>query len=190
MSLEFEGKDRMIERIDRAIAGDCPYEITTCLRRALVECIADPGIHLPPEVFEVVPGHYARREVYASPDKGYSMIAMTWGPGQATPIHDHSGMWCVEGVWSGCIEVVSYQMLEQQGERFRFEDVGTVVAGCGSAGSLIPPHEYHTIANNDPLETAVSVHIYKGPLESYNMFIEEGDGWYRREPKRLELDAA
>ncbi len=190
MSLEFEGKDRLIQRIDAAIDGECPFEITTCLRRALVECIADPGIRLPDCVFEVIPGHYARREVFTHPTRGYSMIAMTWGPGQGTPIHDHSGVWCVEGVWSGSIEVVSYHLLEERGERFRFEDVGTIVAGCGSAGSLIPPHEYHTIANPSASKVAVSVHIYQQAMETCNLFVDEGDGWYRREPKQLQLDAA
>ncbi len=189
-SLEFEGKDRLVRRIDAAIDGECPFEITTCLRRALVECIADPGIRLPDSVFQVVPGHYARREVFTHPTRGYSMIAMTWGPGQGTPIHDHDGMWCVEGVWSGCIEVVSYQLTDQQGERYRFEDVGSIVAGCGSAGSLIPPHEYHTIANNDPHKTAVSVHIYQHTMETCHLFTEEEDGWYRKEAKQLQLDAA
>lgn len=190
MSLEFQGKDRMIERIDRAIYGDCDYETTTCLRRALVECIADPGIRLPDEVFEVIPGHYARREVFTHPERGYSVIAMTWGPGQGTPIHDHDGMWCVEGVWAGCIEVVSYQLQEQRDEQYRFEQVGCIVAGCGSAGSLIPPHEYHTIQNTDPEKAAVSVHIYKHAMDTCNMFHDEGDGWYRRVPKTLALDAA
>ncbi|NRB71448.1 MAG: cysteine dioxygenase family protein [Xanthomonadales bacterium] len=191
MSLDFQGKDRLIERIDRAIDGECPFEITTCLRHALVECIADPAIRLPEEVFAVLPGHYARRALFTHPTRGYSMIAMTWGPGQGTPIHDHDGMWCVEGVWSGCIEVVSYQLLEQQGQRYRFQDVGTIMAGCGSAGSLIPPHEYHTIANPSSTQTAVSVHIYQHAMESCNLFEAEGDaGWYRKEAKQLALDAA
>jgi predicted metal-dependent enzyme (double-stranded beta helix superfamily) len=190
MSLDFDGKDRLIQRIDTAVAGDCPFEITTCLRRALVECIADPGIRLPDELFHPLADHYARREVYTCPDKGYSVIAMTWGPGQGTPIHDHDGMWCVEGVWSGRIEVVSYQLVEQQGDRYRFENVGSVVAGSGSAGSLIPPHEYHTISNPDGEKTAVSIHIYKHALESCNQFVAEGNGWYRREPIVLGLDAA
>lgn len=190
MSLDFAGKERLVSRIDSAISGDCSFEITTCLRKALCECIADPEIRLPDEVFKVIPGHYARREVFTHPTRGYSMIAMTWGPGQGTPIHDHSGMWCVEGVWSGCIEVVSYQLGEQRDDRFRFIEAGSIIAGCGSAGSLIPPHEYHTIANNDPVKAAVTVHIYSGAMSCCNMFIDEGDGWYRRQAKQLHLDAA
>lgn len=190
MSLEFIGKSKMIQRINAATDGDCPDEITTCLRRALVDCIADPEICLPDCVYEVVPGHYARREVYTHPTKGYSMIAMTWGPGQGTALHDHDGLWCVEGVWSGCIEVVSYQLQEQQGERYKFQPVGTIMAGCGSAGSLIPPYEYHTIANSDAVKPAVSVHIYKHTMQCCNLFTEESNGWYRKQAKQLILDAA
>ena len=190
MELEFPGKNRLLERIESAMSSKCPFEITTCLRTALCECIADKQIRLPEVVFEALPDHYARREVYHDPARGYSVIAMTWGPGQGTPIHDHCGMWCVEGVWSGSIEVVSYQKLDQQGERFRFEEVGTINAGCGSAGSLIPPHEYHTIRNPSRTKAAVSLHIYSGEMTSCNVFCKSGDGWYERQAKPLQLDAA
>ena len=84
----------------------------------------------------------------------------------------------------------SYQLTDERGGRYRFEDVGTIVAGCGSAGSLIPPHEYHTIANTDPQKTAVTVHIYKHAMETCNLFHEDENGWCRKEFKQLELDAA
>jgi predicted metal-dependent enzyme (double-stranded beta helix superfamily) len=188
--LDFEGKDKLIRCIDQAIAGDCPHDITSALRKVLVECIGNDEIKLPDVVYQFVEEHYARRELYRCPEKGYSVIAMTWGPGQGTPIHDHSGMWCVEGVWAGCIEVVSYEPVEQKGDRFRFENMGSIVAGCGSAGSLIPPHEFHTIRNIDPTDAAVSVHIYSGAMTRCNMFQPRGDGWHERESKELQLDAA
>ena len=188
--LEFEGKGRLIRSINEAICSECAVEITGNLRKALVKCIADDAIKLPRAVYEYIPEHYARRELFRCPEKGYSVIAMTWGPGQGTPIHDHSGMWCVEGVWAGCIEVVSYEPVEQQGDRFKFENVGSIVAGCGSAGSLIPPHEFHTIRNIDPTDTAVSVHIYSGTMTQCNMYHDDGNGWHRRQVKHLQLDAA
>lgn len=190
MSFDFPGKDRLLERVNGAFGENCPFEITTCLRKALCESIADEQIRLPEAVYEALPDHYARREVHRDPVHGYSMIAMTWGPGQGTPIHDHSGMWCVEGVWSGTIEVVSYQLLEQRGDRFRFEEAGSIMAGCGSAGSLIPPHEYHTIRNSSERKPAVSLHIYSGEMTCCNVFQKEADGWHRREARQLQLDAA
>ena len=190
MTLEFKGKEKLIRRIDDAISGDCPHEITACLRDALCKSISDPDIELPELVYEPIADHYARREIYHDPQGRYCVIAMTWDSGQGTPIHDHGGLWCVEGVWSGCIEVVSFEPTEQQGDRYRFEKMGSITAGCGSAGSLIPPHEYHTIRNPDPERPAVSVHIYGGMMVECCLYEPTGDGWCRKEVKQLELDAA
>ena len=70
----------------------------------------------------------------------------------------------------------------------RFEPVGSIQAGTGSAGSLIPPHEYHTIANPSDEHVAVSVHVYSGAMTECNVSNPDGDGWYRRCPRRLSLD--
>ena len=115
-------------------------------------------------------------------------VVMVWAATQGTPIHDHCGMWCVEGVWSGELEVEQYQLRERQGERYHFEPVGSIQAGYGSAGSLIPPHEYHTIANASQKDVAVSVHVYSGAMTECNVFEPEGDGWYRRCQRKLSLD--
>ncbi len=95
---------------------------------------------------------------------------MTWGPGQGTPIHDHCGMWCVEGVWSGALEVVQYERLADDDGHCRFQPVGSIQAGPGSAGSLIPPHEYHSIRNPSEDALAVSLHIYSGNMTRCAVF--------------------
>ena len=97
-------------------------------------------------------------------------------------------MWCVEGVWSGTIEVVQYELREHEGQDFRFEEVATMRTGRGSAGSLIPPHEYHTIRNpND--EVAVSVHIYRGEMNRCSVFLPKSEGWYQQQERELCCDA-
>jgi len=113
---------------------------------------------------------------------------MTWGPGQGTPIHDHEGMWCVEGVWAGTLEITPYELMEQRDGRYRFEPRGTMNAGPGSAGSLIPPHEYHTILNPSEDATAVSLHIYRGAMTACSVFQPTSDGWYARDRRQLSLD--
>ena len=188
MSLDFPGKDKLLRRIDAALGSDCPREITSCLQEALCECIDDEDIRLPDAVYEDCEDHYARREIHQDPELGYSVIAMTWGPGQGTPIHDHAGMWCVEGVWAGSIRVEQFDLREQDDDRFRFERMGSIRAGCGSAGSLIPPHEYHTICNPDSERCAVSLHIYSGPMDACNIFEEQDNGWHVRHRKQLALD--
>ena len=190
LALEFPGCDRLLAMIDDAVARGDDHAVTERLRNGLSDAIRDGEIQLPACVLEPVEDHYARRELYRCEASGYSVVAMTWGPGQGTPIHDHSGLWCVEGIWHGQLEITQYELREQQGERYHFEPVGTHLAGAGSAGSLIPPHEYHTIRNPSRDAIAVSLHIYKQALTCCAMFQPEGANWYTKAARALSLDEA
>jgi 3-mercaptopropionate dioxygenase len=187
--LEFPGYRDLVRSIDHAVAHGCAHEITDELRQSLCRMIRSPEIRLPDCCFLPLTGHYARRELYHSDEHGYSVIAMTWGPGQGTPIHDHSGMWCVEGVWHGALEITQYELLESDGDRFRFQPVGTMQAGAGSAGSLIPPHEYHTIRNPSRDGLAVSLHVYKGEMRCCSVFNPVDEQWHVRGVRQLSLDS-
>ena len=186
----FPGHDKLVSALDEAVASGDEHAITSALRNTLCALIRDPDVHLPDCVFEPIQDHYARREIHRSPRLGYSVVAMTWGPGQGTPIHDHSGLWCVEGVWDGQLEITQYELLERDGERFRFRAAGGMQAGPGSAGSLIPPHEYHTICNADPDAVAVSLHIYKAPMECCSKFQPQAGEWFLRTDNALATDEA
>src|SRR5690606_35594691 len=186
----FPGRERLIAGVDAALgAGDC-HAVTAALRDAMCGLIRDPAVRLPDCVHAPIADHYARRELYRSPRHGYSVVAMTWGPGQGTPIHDHAGCWCVEGVWAGELEITQYELLERDGERCRFRAAGGMRAGPGSAGSLIPPHEYHTIRNASPDRIAISLHVYKGPMERCCMFLPVDGEWFERTSAALRVDRA
>jgi predicted metal-dependent enzyme (double-stranded beta helix superfamily) len=187
--LPFEGQQRFLAAIDAAVAAGDEHAVTAQLRSTLCALIRDPAIRLPDCVHAPIADHYARRELYRSPEHGYSVVAMTWGPGQGTPVHDHCGLWCVEGVWHGALEITQFELLESDGDRVRFRAAGGMQAGPGSAGSLIPPHEYHSIANASDTAVAVSVHIYQAPIEHCCKFEPVGDDWYRRVDARLPIDA-
>ncbi len=192
--VEFPGHDKLVAAIDAAVTTGDAHAVTAALRNALCRMIRDRDVQLPACVHQAIPDHYARREIYRSPAHGYSVVAMTWGPGQGTPVHDHSGLWCVEGVWDGELEIVQYELLEREGDRFRFRAAGGMHAGPGSAGSLIPPHEYHTICNASADRVAISLHIYKAPMECCGKFVpQHGDRsgeWFVREDAQLRTDQA
>ena len=188
--LEFPGRDRLVAALDAAVGAGDQHAVTAALRDALCRMIRDRQLELPACVFEPITDHYARREIYRSQAHGYRVVAMTWGPGQGTPVHDHSGLWCVEGVWDGQLEITQYELLERDGDNFRFRAAGGMQAGPGSAGSLIPPHEYHSIRNASPDAVAVSVHIYKAPMECCSMFVPRDGEWFVRADKALETDEA
>ncbi len=190
---DFPGRDRLIAAVDEAVAlGDCGAVVQR-LRQNLCDLMRSGGVQLPDCVYQSVPGHYARREVHRSREHGYAIVAMTWGPSQGTPVHDHAGMWCVEGVWSGQLEITQYDLSERRDDAFLFREVGTLIAGTGSAGSLIPPHEYHAIRNASGSDIAVSLHIYAEPMTCCCIFQDAGElgaGWHRQVQKQLQLDAA
>lgn len=188
--LHFPGHDKLVAAIDAAVSAGDEHAVTAALRTTLCGMIRDRDVQLPACVHEPISDHYARRELYRSPGHGYSVVAMTWGPGQGTPVHDHCGLWCVEGVWDGELEITQYELLEREGDRFRFRAAGGMHAGPGSAGSLIPPHEYHTIRNVSSDAVAVSLHIYKAAMESCATFVPDQGEWFSRVSKTLRTDEA
>ena len=190
MSLDFTGKDILLSHVDHAVQAGKAEAITNALRGALCELVGREDIRLPDCVFDWNAEHYCRRLIHQDDRLGYSIMAMTWAPGQGTPIHDHAGMWCVEAVWAGEIEVEQYELMEQREQRFRLERRTVMRTGTGSAGSLIPPHEYHTIANPSAEQPAVTLHIYEGNLNCCSTFYPLGEDWYLGEARTLKLDAA
>ena len=190
MSIHFHGHDKLVASLDAAVALGDDHAITDALRKTLCRMIRDEEVALPDCVLEPIADHYARREIYTSPEHGYSVIAMTWGPGQGTKIHDHSGMWCVEGVWQGRLEITQYELAERDDERYRFIPVSTIEAGTGSAGSLIPPHEYHTIHNPSDQAIAVSLHVYQRTMVRCGVYSPEADDspWQSRGERLLGTD--
>jgi predicted metal-dependent enzyme (double-stranded beta helix superfamily) len=181
-----QGTDGLISLIDACVEAGDPERIVTCIRSGLCELISG-GLELPERVLECCGDHYARRLLHRDDQRGYSIVAMTWGPHQGTALHDHGGMWCVEGVWKGSIEVQQFELTDRENGRFRFERRGSFQAGIGSAGCLIPPHEYHLIRNPGE-SSAVSVHIYGGDMTRVGVFEPQSDGWYQRREKALGLD--
>lgn len=186
--IAFAGRERLIAAIDAAVAAGDDHAVTSALRSAMCALIRDPAVELPACTQLPVEDHYARRELYRSPAHGYSVVAMTWAPGQGTPIHDHDGLWCVEGIWRGALEIAQYELLESDGDRFRFRAASGMEAGVGSAGSLIPPHEYHTIRNASADAVAVSLHVYQAPIMQCARFRRDADDWYLRYDDALAVD--
>ena len=187
LAIEFPGRRTLIDTLDAAVAHRETERVTRALRDGLCRMIRGCEVELPACVFEACGDHYARRELYRSDEHGYCVVAMTWGPGQGTMIHDHCGMWCVEGVWRGELEVVQYELMEHDRNRYRFRPAGAIQAGPGSAGSLIPPHEYHTIRNPGD-EITVSLHIYQDRMLTCAVFEPVEGGWYARGERVLPQD--
>lgn len=124
---------------------------------------------------------YARHLVYQQENDGYCVVAMVWGPGQGTAVHDHGGVWCVEGCVRGKLEITSYRMLDESSpEKVKMQRETVVQVSQGSVGCLIPPFEHHKI-HNPFEETAITLHVYGKELNNCTRFLEAGQDLYRKE---------
>src|SRR5262245_34136756 len=95
------GLAELVGRLDSAVALGDPEQITQQVKHDLCDVLTRHGLQLPAGYRRTRAESYARRLLHHSPELGYSAVVMTWGPGQCTPLHDHGGLWCVEGVVSG-----------------------------------------------------------------------------------------
>jgi predicted metal-dependent enzyme (double-stranded beta helix superfamily) len=101
------------------------------------------------------PAGYQSHLLHAEADGSFSIAALVWLPGQATPVHDHV-TWCVSGVLQG----VEYE------EIFALRRHGTVLAevarnasGTGDVTGFAPPGDIHRVRNHGD-GVAISLHIY------------------------------
>jgi len=179
-----DGLESLIADLDGAVGLGEPIAITSRIKSLLEGAIRASGVSLPPRFHRVRAEGYARRLLHRNDDLGYTAVVMTWAPGQRTPLHDHAGIWCVEGVVEGRMDVTQYDLIEERSDRFRFEEKGCVHAAVGSAGCLIPPFEYHILAN--ALDTpSITLHVYGGEMTTCHVFEPLPDGQYVRRERAL-----
>ncbi len=175
----------LIHKLDAAVRIGEVQRTTARIKSELEDFCARPDHALPSRFCECRPDGYARRLLHRDPDLGYTVVVMTWGPGQGTELHDHAGIWCVECVVQGELLVTQYDAVEQDGDRFRFEKRQQLRAGVGTAGCLIPPFEYHTLTNALPDRATVTLHVYGGEMSFCNLYRPDDAGWWQQIAKDL-----
>jgi predicted metal-dependent enzyme (double-stranded beta helix superfamily) len=178
--------DELARRLREAVRLGETRAITRRVQGHLTEVLGGGGLELEDHFYAPLPDTYARRLLHRDEAEGFTVVVMTWGPGQSTPVHDHAGIWCVEGVVEGMMEVTHLELIEETADgRCRFVEQGHSVAGVGSSGALIPPFEYHSLGNALDDRVSVTVHVYGGEMDHCSVFEPLTDGAWRRRRKRL-----
>ncbi|MEO1234621.1 MAG: cysteine dioxygenase family protein [Myxococcota bacterium] len=166
-----------VGQLTEAVGSSCdPTPVCRAVKGVLTEFIRPGHAFLPADVLRPAKDHYARNLLHRDPQGRFCVIVMVWSEGQGTPIHDHGGLWCVECVYRGRIRVRSYDRGEDDGTHATFRETEAVVAGCGEAGHLIPPFDYHIIDNPFGDGAASTVHVYGGDMNHCRVFEPVGDG--------------
>lgn len=117
---------------------------------------------------------------------GFVIMILAWGPGDATPIHDH-GVWGVEGVLEGALTVTEYDDSEVAPEMQRQK-----IIGPGATMSNLPPKRDVHRVQNCARGLSLSLHIYGREITGNRIFVP-GKGFETRSQKADEyafLDVA
>lgn len=172
-------------RLDDAVAAGDPARVVHHVKEILQEAVTRDILALPSRFYATRPDTYARRLLHRDPAGRYTAVVMTWGPGQGTALHDHAGIWCVECVVDGVMEVTQYDLLSQEAGAYRFALQSRVTAERGDAGCLIPPFEYHRLWNGRHDGTSITLHVYGGEMDHCHVFEPTGVDTYRRVVRQL-----
>jgi 3-mercaptopropionate dioxygenase len=138
-----------------AVASDADWGRTAELvADALRRHLPSPAV-LTPAQRAGDPERYRSHLLHTEPDGSFSIVALTWRPGQVTPIHDHV-TWCVFGVIQGVEHEELFTLDEDRG---RLVPVGASSNPTGEVSGFAPPGDIHRVRNVGS-DTAISIHIY------------------------------
>ena len=110
---------------------------------------------LPEECAQPHPEYYQQYLLHCDPLERFSVVSFVWGPGQKTPVHDHT-VWGMVGMMRGAETCRSWQ---HAGGAFQ----------AGPQRSLLPGQveklsprigDVHEVANGLPDRASISIHVY------------------------------
>jgi predicted metal-dependent enzyme (double-stranded beta helix superfamily) len=144
--------------IDRA--GNDEETILAEGRHAVAALVAADD-WLPESYAQPHPQYYQQYLLHCDPLERFSVVSFVWGPGQATPVHDHT-VWGIIGVLRGAELSRQFTQIESGGPlvehgQERLEQ-GAVEAVSPTIGDI------HAIANADPNGVSISIHVYGGNI--------------------------
>jgi predicted metal-dependent enzyme (double-stranded beta helix superfamily)/rhodanese-related sulfurtransferase len=128
---------------------------------------------LPAEYAQPNPERYQQFLLYADPDDRFSVVSFVWGPGQATPIHDHT-VWGMIGMLRGAELCQHFAKTPQgqwqpSGEQSRLE-AGDVEAVSPTIGDV------HRVWNAHANQTSISIHVYGANIGKVSRHVFHEDG--------------
>nr|WP_315593285.1 cysteine dioxygenase [uncultured Cupriavidus sp.] len=105
--------------------------------------------------------YYQQYLLHADPEDRYSVVSFVWGPGQKTPVHNHT-VWALIGMMRG----------SERGERFSVPEPGQPMRLLGE-DTLVPGDidmvsprlgDIHRVSNAFDDRVSISIHVYGGNI--------------------------
>lgn len=118
------------------------------------------------------PDYYQQYLLHCDPLERFSLVSFVWGPGQSTPVHDHT-VWGYVGMLRGAELNQRYRRdadgrLHADGPETRLEP--------GDVERLSPRHgDIHRVANAHADRVSISIHLYGGNIGAVARHVYDPD---------------
>ncbi|MGA8862322.1 MAG: hypothetical protein WBM09_08790 [Gallionella sp.] len=127
---------------------------------------------LPDEFAQPSPERYQQYLLYCDPLERFSIVSFVWGPGQTTPVHDHT-VWGMVGILRGA----------ETCEEFAVDPATGHLRARGShhlpAGSIdrVSPRvgDIHKVSNALADRPSVSIHVYGANIGAVSRHVYDPD---------------
>jgi len=116
---------------------------------------------LPDAMAVAHPRYYQQHLLHADPADRFSLVSFVWGPGQSTPVHNHT-VWGVIGVLRGA----EFNQRFDVGHAGPPRPVGTEeLLAAGEVDIVSPTHgDVHRVRNAYDDRVSISIHLYGGNI--------------------------
>lgn len=129
--------------------------------RVLLAALLADDAWLPAACAEARPDRYAQYLLHCDPLERFSVVSFVWGPGQHTPVHDHT-VWGLVGVLRGCEACEEYVLDAAQrpvpAQRTHQMPRHAIEAVSPTVG------DWHRVRNALADQASVSIHVYGGNI--------------------------
>lgn len=145
-----------VAAVDAAMAGSAGEAELLSHVQAAMRALVERDDWLQAECAQPHPQYYQQYLLHADPAGRFSVVSFVWGPGQQTPIHDHT-VWGVIGMLRGSELGQSYRqtpagmVAEGPAERLEPGDVAAVSPAIG---------DIHRVSNAFDDRVSISIHVY------------------------------
>lgn len=162
-----------VQQLAALVEQNLPEAGTLAQGAALLAALVAHDDWLPNAYAQPHPERYQQYLLHADALGRFSVVSFVWGPGQATPIHDHT-VWGLIGMLRGAEDSQAYARTPDgrwapQGTPLRLQP-GQVEAVSPTIGDV------HRVSNAWDGNTSISIHVYGANIGAVqrSVYLEDG----------------
>lgn len=122
------------------------------------------------------PEHYQQYLLHCDPLERFSVTSFVWGPGQTTPIHDHT-VWGLVGILRGAERAERFALAPEGG----LHSLGAAELTAGMIDAVSPRvGDIHKVSNALDDRASISIHVYGANIGAVRRHVYEPATGVRR----------